>query len=295
MGDYEPLYAIRKFSASELADLREETIERYDLRSDYLAAFEEAEATQQFLNAHQNYAVLQGHEDEPLQVLPPAGVVRGPRRRRLGVPPPRRALRRPERRPAPRSGIPTSPRSFPVLERATSSSRTCTINTIFSVNVYANERREQVRFAHIANLFWPPTVDACFESDGSGPVPGIKDDENNWNLNGHADRIVRVDEECSASSPRSTTTKARPPCELVCPPCTPSRSSACFDKFAEHPRRLGDLQGEYFATQHWNETNAQKDGTIKYDNHFPENAWEWVVSGPHFFVGTPLYKTPRNP
>src|SRR5690606_29594697 len=32
---------------------------------------------------------------------------------------------------------------------------------------------------------------------------------------------------------------------------------------------------------------------IKRDTQFPENPEQWVLSGPHFFVGSPFYKTPR--
>ena len=65
-------------------------------------------------------------------------------------------------------------------------------------------------------------------------------------------------------------------------------------KFATYPRRLGDLDGEYFSTQYWNETSAQKNGTIRRETCFPEDAGKWILSGPHFFVGNPCYKTPRS-
>lgn len=44
----------------------------------------------------------------------------------------------------------------------------------------------------------------------------------------------------------------------------------------------------------WHETNTQKDGTIRRETRFPEQVAEWVLSGPHFFVGNPFYKTPRR-
>jgi len=53
------------------------------------------------------------------------------------------------------------------------------------------------------------------------------------------------------------------------------------------------MNGEYFSTQHWNEVNAQNDGTIRRETRFPDDAGQWILSGPHFFVGTPFYKTPR--
>jgi hypothetical protein len=70
-----------------------------------------------------------------------------------------------------------------------------------------------------------------------------------------------------------------------------------LEKFAAAPRRLGDLKGEYLATEMFHESNAQRDGIItrQADPSFqPRSPDEWVISGPHFFVGTPLNKTPRS-
>jgi hypothetical protein len=44
----------------------------------------------------------------------------------------------------------------------------------------------------------------------------------------------------------------------------------------------------------WDETNAQKDKTIHRDTQFPKDIRQWIPSGPHFYVGTPFYKTPRS-
>ena len=65
-------------------------------------------------------------------------------------------------------------------------------------------------------------------------------------------------------------------------------------KFASHPDRLGDLGDEFFVTQHWNETIAQKDGTIRRQTRFPEKASQWILSGPHFHVGKAFHQTPRT-
>ncbi|MYA91523.1 MAG: hypothetical protein F4Y10_07140, partial [Synechococcus sp. SB0663_bin_10] len=66
-----------------------------------------------------------------------------------------------------------------------------------------------------------------------------------------------------------------------------------LEKFAAAPKRLGNLEGKYVAFEMWHETNAKKDGTICRETSFPDNASELVLSGPHFYVGSPLYKTPR--
>jgi hypothetical protein len=67
-----------------------------------------------------------------------------------------------------------------------------------------------------------------------------------------------------------------------------------LEKFASQPCKLGDLEGEFFATQHWNETNAQDDGTICRETRYPKDVSEWILSGPHFHVGTPFNKTPNE-
>ena len=54
-------------------------------------------------------------------------------------------------------------------------------------------RVSEPAFTHIANLFAPATVDACIDHDGRGAVPGIKNNEDDWNIAGHADRAVAVD------------------------------------------------------------------------------------------------------
>jgi hypothetical protein len=43
----------------------------------------------------------------------------------------------------------------------------------------------------------------------------------------------------------------------------------------------------------FDETGAVRDGTIRRQTSWPSSPTEWIVQGPHFFVGTPLNKTPR--
>jgi len=43
----------------------------------------------------------------------------------------------------------------------------------------------------------------------------------------------------------------------------------------------------------WHESGAQRDGTIRRETGFVASATDLVLSGPHFFVGNPLNKTPR--
>lgn len=70
-----------------------------------------------------------------------------------------------------------------------------------------------------------------------------------------------------------------------------------LQRFAEVETRLGDLEGEYLATVMFDETYAQRDGMITRQDKpsfQPESLDEWVISGPLFYVGTPLNKSPRS-
>src|SRR5690606_38007423 len=59
-------------------------------------------------------------------------------------------------------------------------------------------------------------------------------------------------------------------------------------------RTLASLGRAYYCTEHFNQTNQQKDGTIREDIRFPKAISEWIASGPHFYVGTPFNKTPNE-
>ena len=59
LGERNPVFAVRKISASDLAQLRAEAFAQFPgLQADWLQELEEAEGTQNFLNAAQNYPLL---------------------------------------------------------------------------------------------------------------------------------------------------------------------------------------------------------------------------------------------
>ena len=166
-------------------------------------------------------------------------------------------------------------------------------HTLFSVNVYGGTAPDPA-FLHIANLFAPATVDACLDHDGCGSVPGIKDNANDWNTAGHAHRVVEVDADALASFATLYDVPGTPPLMARLPALHARTLLSVLRKFAAHPMRLGNLDDTFYVTPHWNETISQRDGTIRKETRFSENPAELILSGPHFFVGNPLNKTPRR-
>ena len=112
-------------------------------------------------------------------------------------------------------------------------------------------------------------------------------------MQGHRERIVRCGIDELTLFAKLYDAEGTPPLKARLPAVHSRQIVAVLRKFADQPKRLGDLGDVIFTTQHWNETNAQKDGTIRRQTCFPRDASQWILSGPHFFVGNPFYKTPR--
>ena len=172
--------------------------------------------------------------------------------------------------------------------------REITNHVKYSINIYSHNTLNRVSFYIIANLFHPKTVDMCFGHSGYEGVPGIKDSNNEFNINGHSSRLIPVTEEelmlfASLYDPEGT-----PPLRARLPALHSRELINVLEKFAAQPRKLGDLHNEYFSTVMFDETYAQRDGTIRRHTQFPDNSEELILQGPHFFVGNPLYQTPQS-
>jgi len=291
LGDANPLFVLRKFTANKLNEFRAQSFIEYpNLRSDYFTEFEQAEGTQNFLNAQVNYPLLKGSQTNLFKCflpqawmasslkgvtgfLHPEGIYDDPNGGLL-----RAAL-------YPRLSVHYQFQNqymlFPIGHRVK-----------YSINIY--KPYGVVNFDSIANLFLPKTIDACYQHDGYGAVGGIKNDLAEWDLSGHAQRILKVDKQrlaLFASLYDESGTKAL---QARLPALHSEQLIKVLEKFANQSKRLGDLRGEYYSLEMWHETNAQQDGTIKRQTQFPESSEQWILSGPHFYLGTSIYKTPRR-
>lgn len=290
LGDFEPEFVLRKLSASNLVRLREQTFERIPaLENAWRAEYESCEATQNFLNALQNYPVLAGQKANLYKCFLPLSW-------RLGSTDGVAGFLHPESIYDDPNGGPLRAQLYPRLRAHFQFQNEKALFPIgnrnkFSVNLYRS-KPSNLGFDNIANLFMPQTIDGCYIATDK-PVGGIKDEQDEWNLEGHPDRILHVNEELLALFASLYDESGTPAIEARLPALHAKQLVAVLEKFAAQSLRLGNLQDEYFSTQHWNEVNAQTDGTIKRQTQFPQTATDWVLSGPHFYVGNPLYNTPK--
>ncbi|MGQ4650335.1 Eco57I restriction-modification methylase domain-containing protein [Lyngbya aestuarii] len=299
LGDYDPLTVIRKLSASKFAQRREGLFDKYPgLRKGYLQEFEESHGTQNFLNAVQNYPLLKGSQTNLFKCfLPQAWTFSKP----AGV----SGFLHPE-------GVYDDPKGGGLrrelyrylkahfqIENELKSSLFKEVHneTRYSINIYqkpSNKVESLIRFVHIANIFSPRTILECFESANDSVIPGIKNNEGNWETKGHPARIISVDLNTLQLFAQLYDSEGTPATEARLPALHTQNLVSVLEKIAVQEERLGNLQGEYFALEMWHETNAQKDNTIRRDTQFPKSPQELILSGPLFFVGTPLYQTPRR-
>jgi hypothetical protein len=167
----------------------------------------------------------------------------------------------------------------------------------FGINVFAGQV-SCVDFKAIFNLFTPSTIAACRNhTRPDDPIPGIKTDEGKWETRGHAKRLITITEHELSLFARLFEDGDMPPLAARLPQIHSQDILTVLQRFASVETRLGDLEGEYLATVMFDETYTQRDGIItrqEAPSFQPTSPDEWVISGPHFYVGTPLNKAPRS-
>jgi len=293
LGERNPVFAIRKISASELTKLRAEAFESFPgLQTAWTDELQEAEGTQNFLNAVQNYPLLQGMKANLYKCFMPLAW-------RLASPKGVGALLHPE-------GPYDDPKGGDLRESVYSRLRAHFqfVNelalfaevhhlTKYSINIYGPPQAA-TNFDQLANLFAPATVDSCYQHDGIGVVGGYKTESGQWNCVGHRDRIVRVDDAALATFAKLYDEPSTPPRRARLPALHAGAIQSILRKLAEYPTRVGDLGSRFVATVMFDENKEQREGTIVKTTSFPSSSDEFIISGPHFFVGNPINKTPRS-
>ncbi|HFO1139535.1 TPA: class I SAM-dependent DNA methyltransferase [Pseudomonas aeruginosa] len=294
LSDFDPRFAIRKLSAKQAADQRDAVFAALPLaKADYLSECVATEGMGQFLNARQNYPLLEGQKANLYKCFLPLVWQVG-----SGV----QALLHPEGGYDDPKGGALRASSYPRLRAHYQFQNQLMLfaeighRVKYGINIYGPVL-SQPCFRTLANLFHPATVNACLQHLGGGVTPAIKRDEGGWDFSGHINRIIEVDGALLATFAVLYDEPGTPASQARLPAVHSRELVSVLEKFAHAPRRLGDLGDDIYCTQHWNESIGQSDGTIRRrstgEQGFVRHPSEFVLSGPHFFVGNPLSKTPR--
>lgn len=169
-------------------------------------------------------------------------------------------------------------------------------HTAFSLNVYRNPETDSIpRFDSIWNLYDPKTIDECYASDGTGAIPGVKNELGEWNTRGHKSRIVPISKDELAmfsklvGDSQKDGWKQTPMVGIHA-----AELSHALEQMAVIPRSLRTYADEITYSPMWNETNSRKDGTIKDDIHFPTSTKALIYSSPFIGVANPLLQSTRR-
>ncbi len=288
IGDTEPRFVTKKLSASRTAKLRGAWLERPGRREYYLSAYEAVGGQLSFLNAMQNYPLLKGMQTNlykaflctswavsrgAVGLLHPDSVydeARGQTLREVLYPRLRYRLQ---------------------FENVLHLFEEVDTRVKFSINIYG-QKKDEIVFISMANLYSPLTAIKSLKHDGLGPVPGIKTKGNQWELSEHRHRVIRVTKKELQTYALLYDAPGTPPRQARLPLVHARQLAGILQKLAQAPRRMRDL--DYKMTAMWHETGAQKKGTIRRQTGFPDEAAGWILSGPHIFVGTPFFQTPNE-
>jgi hypothetical protein len=299
LGERNPVFAVRKISASDLAKLRAEAFDQFaGLQQAWTEELQEAEGTQNFLNAVQNYPLLKGVQTNLYKCFIPLVWSLS---NALGV----SALLHPEGPYDDPNGGMLRNAIYPRLRKHFQFQNEFQLfvgtndhgRMKFGLHVYSEERTK-VNFQNISNLFAPGTIDACYLNKDTSGVGGIKDENGRWNITGHSDRIVTVDDFALSVYAKLYDEFGTQNRYARLPALHAGTLNSVLTKLANYQHRLSDLNGYYTSTPMWNETGSQHDKTISRrnsaENGFPSSSNQLVLSGPHFLLANPFNKTPRK-
>lgn len=169
--------------------------------------------------------------------------------------------------------------------------------TIFSLNVYRNPNTDYnlPRFDSIWNLYDPKTIDECYASDGSGAVPGVKNELGEWNTRGHKGRVISISKgELSMFSRLVGSGESSGWSQAPMVGMHATELLSALEKMSDIPRTLRNHANEITYSGMWHETNSRKDGTIKDDIHFPTSTKALIYSSPFIGVTNPLLQVARQ-
>jgi hypothetical protein len=160
----------------------------------------------------------------------------------------------------------------------------------FGVNIYGCPLSGPA-FLSANWLYHPDTVERSLMHDGSGPEPGLKDDEGRFDLRPHSRRITRVVTETLRTWHDALESPDVPLLYTRAVYAVNHSTASVLDKLARSPR-LGSL-GPRFCLG-WDEKKYRTLGFFESSWSTPDTWDDAILQGPHLFVATPLYKAPNK-
>lgn len=158
----------------------------------------------------------------------------------------------------------------------------------FSINIAASKVTDS--FCTITNLFAPSTIEECFDENCNNRLMGLKDDNNNWNLYGHPQRIIFVNKAILHIFGKVFDGKESIGARM--PEVHAQVGVTLFRKMLQNNTSIGMLEG-FFCSQLMNETAAIRNEWIKISTNHPQTMKDFVYSGPNIWLANPFFKSAK--
>ncbi|MGX1612697.1 Eco57I restriction-modification methylase domain-containing protein [Micromonospora chalcea] len=159
----------------------------------------------------------------------------------------------------------------------------------FGVTVHGS-RRSEPAFTQASWLYHPDTAVRSMVHDGSGPEPGLKDEEGGWDIRPHRSRITLVTEE-TLRAWHATVETGEVPIRQTRMVYAVNQSSAAVLEKLSRAGRIGDLGPRYSAG--WHEKSDRTKGYFESEWGVAASWDDVILQGPHLHVSTPHYKAPN--
>ena len=291
LADRNPMFAVKKLTATQTTYERATALENACTREMYFTEYEAVSGEQSFLNAEQNYSDLKGQQTNLFKCFLPLAWKNN---NKCGL----AAFIHPE-------GVYDDPKGGALREKLYPRLRyhfqfanerklfpEVDHHTQFSLNVYGGPQLT-VSFDTISNLYDAKSIVECYEGDSSAPIPGIKDENGEWNVKGHPDRIIHVSKKeltlfAKLFDGNDEWKKAK------LPQLHAKVYVDVLEKFISSKDVVGNYEDTIFSSTMWHETGAQNDNTISSCVHFPTIPTTLVYSGSHIQIANSLFKTSRR-
>ncbi|PSL30083.1 Eco57I restriction-modification methylase domain-containing protein [Dyadobacter jiangsuensis] len=164
----------------------------------------------------------------------------------------------------------------------------------YSINVYSGNE-DTIDVINIFNLFHPSTIDGCFIPSQTSESIGIKLKTFKgfeWNLKSSPERLIKITKiELRLLAKTFENSTNYDGAKLVS--IHSKDLLSVYQKLKSVKTCVKDF--DHKITDCWNETTSVNDGTIRRETKYPKiEDYEMIFSGPHIFVGNPMYKSPKK-
>lgn len=289
LSDSNPSFLIKKLSAKDTALRRNVALQNPNTYRNYFSEYEQITSIQNFMSATQNYDLLVGVKANLFKgflpqswsfcnnsgisaFLHPEGVYNDPKGGKL-----REAIYQRLRY---KFHFANEKKLFQDIKDYIT----------FTINVYGSVRTPH--FDAISNLYLPKTIEDCYQGDANAPIPGIKNANGEWNVDGHPDRVLRITKkELQIFAKLFDGSENWRQAKL--PVLHTSDFLSILSAFSLQKEYIGTLNGIESAIV-LDETQAQLNGLIYRNVHFPETGVDMIFSGSHIGVANPLFKASRR-